>query len=183
MGFQHFSALKINIYNQFLNGLYYYISIIQAKINHRKASALIVGKVSVFTSENRESFFSRWQEKKYRTSCTQSGLVLFSLSFSFIGVSRERPRPASPSCSLQLQTHRYTLCKASPVPPHSRHSLTFRSIWPSRVLQSLLSYCNYWVTVFFVLPMCPVSLTGFIQQSLMHLVNKYLLSIYYVLDH
>ena len=146
MEFQHFSALKINTYNQFFNGLYYYISIIQAKINHHKASALITGKVFVFPNENRESFFSTWWAKKYRTLCTQSSPVLFSLSFSLIGVSRERPRPASPACSVQLQTHRY---KASPVPPHSLHSLIFRAIWPSKVLQSLLSYCNYWVTFFF----------------------------------
>lgn len=139
MGFQHFSALKINIYNQFFNGLYYYISIIQAKINHHKASALITGKVFVFPNENRESFFSRWQAKKYRTLCTQSGPVLFSLSFSLIGVSRERPRPASRACSVQLQTHRYIIQGFSSSPslttfPHLQIHLTIQSFAISSVL-------------------------------------------------
>ena len=139
MEFQHFSALKINIYNQFFNGLYYYISIIQAKINHHKASALITGKVFVFPNENRESFFSTWQEKKYRTLCTQSGPVLFSLSFSLIGVSRERPRPASPAYSVQLQTHRYIIQGFSSSPSlttflHLQSHLTIQSFAISSVL-------------------------------------------------
>ena len=91
--------------------------------------------------------------------------------------------PATPSCSVQPQTDRQTHSaqgfSSSPSPttfPHLQIHLTIQSFAISSVLLQLLG------CILLVLCMCPVFLTGFIQHAFMHLVNKYLWSIYYVLE-
>jgi hypothetical protein len=167
-GLLHFSALKINIYYQFLNDLYYQMFIIvsmpKTSCLPQSLSSFIPGSLC-FSQWKTENLPLLWQRQECRHPCTPRACCP-PHSVSFMRVPKEKNRTS-------LTPDRHLVFPLSHHIPYLQHA------WPPNSLAMSAGFAHYWVhlTCFTYVSM----LSSKSCSTLIHWYNKCLLSRCYIL--